>query len=278
VDRTVGRVRRRLAERGELDRTLLLMVSDHGASVVHTHLDLADWFRANGVTTLSHPVLWERDPKAAVMIAGNGSAMVYARPGEPRTERWPLERLAGPGGFGASHDVLSALVREPAVAFIAAEEAPGRARVAGVEGDALISRDGGRIRYQPLTGDPLLIGPARSLTEQEWLATTWDGEYPDACVQLLDQFRSPRSGDLVVVAREGYDFRRRFEVPEHKSGHGSLIRAHMQVPVWSSVPAPTSALRTVDLFPAMLEWLGEPVPRSIDGRPAWQPERRVAVA
>ena len=278
VDRTVGRVRRRLTERGELDQTLLLMVSDHGASVVHTHLDLADWFRAHGVKTLSHPVLWERDPAAAVMIAGNGSAMVYARPGVTRGERWPLERLSAPGTFGVTSDILAELVREPAIAFIAAEDAPGRVRVVGAGGDAIVAREGGRIRYQPRTGDPLAIGAGRILTEAEWLAATCDGEYPDACVQLLDQFRSPRTGDLVVVAREGFDLRRRFEVPEHKSGHGSLIRAHMQVPVWSSVPASESTVRTVDVFPAMLDWLGEAIPRGIDGRAAWLPDQRAAVA
>ena len=48
--------------RGELERSLLiLVVSDHGHATVHTHLDLPEWFRAQGVPTLSHPVLWERD-------------------------------------------------------------------------------------------------------------------------------------------------------------------------------------------------------------------------
>ena len=68
---------------------------------MHTHLDLADWFRAQGVPTLSHPVLWERAPRAAVMVAGNGSAMVYARPGEARAGRWPIERLRRPETFGS---------------------------------------------------------------------------------------------------------------------------------------------------------------------------------
>ncbi|HMV34136.1 MAG TPA: hypothetical protein PKA50_18600, partial [Gemmatimonadales bacterium] len=116
------------------------------------------------------------------------------------------------------------------------------------------------------------------LTPAEWLAASWDGPYPDAAVQLLDQFRAPRTADLLVVAREGYDFRERFEVPEHKAGHGSLIRAHMQVPVWASVPVPAEPLRTVDVFPAMLEWLGVPVPGGIDGQRAWSPGRIPAVA
>ncbi len=282
VDRTVGQVRARLTQRGELEDTLIVLVSDHGASAVHTHLDLADWFRAQGVRTMSHPVVWERDPVAAVMVAGNGSAMVYARPGVPREERWPLARLREPATFAARHDVIAALTTEAAVAFVAAEEAPGIARIAGANavgrGEAEVAREGEMVRYTPVTGDPLGIGGARTLSEPGWLEESWDSAFPDACLQILDQFRASRTGDLIVVGNEGFDFRKRFEVPEHKSGHGSMIRAHMQVPVWTSVPGPVAPVRTVDLFPAMLEWLGVPVPEAIDGQSVWLPGRGVPVA
>jgi hypothetical protein len=308
VDATVGQVRGRLEVRGELEDTLILLVSDHGSTLVHTHLDLADWFRGQGVKTLSHPVLWEREPKAAVMVAGNGSAMVYACPNESRSERWPMARLRAPGAFGVGHDVVAALVREPGVAFVCAEaggladertdgqaDAGGRrtadessARpplrrsaylsVLSAQGEAEMRADGQRIEYRPLSGDPLELGRRVSLSADEWLEHSWDSPYPDACVQLTDQFRAPRTGDLVVVAREGYDFRRRYEIPEHKAGHGSLFKAHMQVPVWSNVPGAPTPLRTVDLFPAMLEWLGERVPEEVDGRAVWSPGRAVVEA
>jgi len=161
---------------------------------------------------------------------------------------------------------------------VAAEERPGALRVVSSGGEAEIVREGDRMRYRPLTGDPLEIGGEFSRSEAEWLDATWDGPYPDACVQLQDQFRASRTGDLIVVAREGYDFRRRFEVPEHKSGHGSLIRAHMQIPVWASVPGLPVAMRSVDLFPAMLEWLGEATPKGIDAQPVWSPARVASLA
>jgi hypothetical protein len=292
VDQTVAALRARLAQRGELEDTLILLVSDHGATPVHTHLDLADWFRAQGVPTMSHPVVWERRPQAAVMVAGNGSAMVYARPGIPRADRLSLSALRQPGAFGARHDVIAALTAEPAVAFVAAEERPGQVRVADRSGEALIEVAGddgawawgddngaeAAIAYRPLSGDPLELGGPRTASPAGWLQATWDGAYPDACMQLLDQFRAARTGDLIVVAREGYDFRRRFEVPEHKSGHGSLIRGHMQVPVWTSIAAPRTPIRTVDLFPAMLDWLGEPVPAGVDGRRTWGESAAATVA
>jgi hypothetical protein len=271
VDATVGRLRERLRQRGDLEKSLILLVSDHGATSVHTHVDLAHWFRARGVATLSHPVIWERNPAAAVMVAGNGSAMVYARPGELRAERWPIERLRRPETFGAGTDLVGALLKEPAVALVAAESEGGGIWIGSRDGTARLSGEGDRVTYQPVTGDPLLVGRAWSASSRAWLEATWDGHFPDAPFQLMDQFRSRRSGDLLVVAREGYDFRTRFEVPEHKSGHGSLIRAHMQTPVWSSQPIPSTPLRTVDLFPAMLNWLGVPAPRGLDGELVWAP-------
>jgi hypothetical protein len=125
-----------------------------------------------------------------------------------------------------------------------------------------------------MAGDPLEVGGARTLAHREWLEQTWNGPFPDAPVQILDQFRSPRTGDLVVVGREGFDFRRRYEIPLHKAGHGSMHRAHMQIPLWSSHPLPAQRLRSTDLFPSMLAWLGVEVPAGIDGELLWHPGER----
>jgi hypothetical protein len=271
VDTTIGRLRDLLRRRGELEDSLILLVSDHGASPVHTHLDLAEWFRGHGVSTLSHPVLWERRPRAAVMVAGNGSAMVYARPGESRKERWPIERLRRPETFGSRVDMVTDLLREPSVALLAAEAGIGGVWVGSSSGEARLCTHGGEVIYEPFSGDPLMMGGYWTGSSREWLEATWDGPFPDAAFHLQDQFRTRRSGDLLVIAREGYDFRARFEVPEHRAGHGSMIRVHMQTPVWSSQPVPSIPLRTVDLFPAMLDWLREAVPDGIDGEPVWHP-------
>lgn len=279
VDAVVGHARARLEARGELESTLILVVSDHGTASVHTHLDLADWFRAQGVPTLSHPVLWERAPRAAVMVAGNGSAMVYARPGEPRAARWPIERLRRPETFGVESDLVAALLREPAVGLVAAETADGGVWVSDADGAARLRLTGKgdtitAMAYEPLTGDPLEVGGRRRGSARDWLEASWDAEYPDGVYHLLDQFRAERTGDLLIIAREGFDFRRRYEVPEHLAGHGSLVRSHMQTPVWSSEPLPAEPIRTVDLFPAMLDWLGLAVPEGIDGEAIWRPGGR----
>jgi Type I phosphodiesterase / nucleotide pyrophosphatase len=271
LDDVVGRLRQRLAANGKLDNTLILLVSDHGAASVHTHVDLADWFRARGVPTLAHPILWTRRPQAAVMVSGNGAATIYARPGKPRRERWPLARLRSPGCFGVHEDLVGALTAEPAVALIAAESGDGGVRLVSRDGEAEVRRFGGEVSYLPLTADPLQVGGRLLCSERDWLEATWQAHFPDAAVQLLDQFRASRTGDLVVVANEGFDFRQRYEMPAHRAGHGSLVRSHMQIPLWSSAPLPVAPLRSVDLFPWMLTWLGVPVPHGIDGQLAGQP-------
>ena len=160
------------------------------------------------------------------------------------------------------------------MAFVAAESESGGIWLESEAGSARLSSQRGNVSYQPISGDPLLLGGPCSASPREWLEATWDSPFPDAAFHLQDQFRSRRTGDLLVIAREGYDFRARFEVPEHRAGHGSLIRAHMQTPVWSSQPMPSGPVRTVDLFPAMLDWLGVPVPEGIDGESVWLPGER----
>ena len=105
------------------------------------------------------------------------------------------------------------------------------------------------------------------LEDRELLARTVGTDWPDAPRQLLQLFRSPRAGDLVLAARRGADFRGPWEIPEHKAGHGSLIADHMTVPIAASIPLPAGPIRTVDLMPTMLETLGVAAPAEIDGVP-----------
>jgi hypothetical protein len=166
---------------------------------------------------------------------------------------------------------VAALLRERAVALLAAESEEGGIWLGSDEGSAILRSHSDEIAYEPSSGDPLQLGGPWRGSLRASLARSWNGPYPDAPFHLIDQFRTRRSGDLLVIAREGYDFRARFELPEHREGHGSLIRDHMQTPVWASLPMPSDPLRTVDLFPSMLHWLGVQAPEGLDGQLVWQP-------
>jgi hypothetical protein len=70
---------------------------------------------------------------------------------------------------------------------------------------------------------------------------------------------------MVLSAAKGYDLRKRFEHPEHKSSHGALHDEHMWTPLFSSVKLQRSILRTADLFPSILQLSGKNPPANIDG-------------
>jgi hypothetical protein len=95
---------------------------------------------------------------------------------------------------------------------------------------------------------------------------TMDGSYPDSITQLRQLFSSDRTGDLVIFAKEGFDLRERYEWPEHKSSHGSLLKPHMEVPICTNIRLRSGSCRTVDVFPTILCKFGYSIPGNIDGR------------
>jgi hypothetical protein len=239
----------------------LFVASDHGASVVRQHKDIALELEALGLPTIRHPMhVWRRRARAAAMVSGNGSVQVYL---EPRSGR-PAPRAA----HEIPEDLLQHLLGLDAVRLAAWRDGAGGVLVAAGEERARLRENGARVCYEPLRGDPLRLGLAPiDIEDRDLLALTAAGEFPDAPRQLLQLFRSSRAGDVVLAARLGADFRGPWEIPEHRSGHGSLIADHMAVPIAASVSLPESPLRTVDIMPAMLECLGVAVPPGIDGVP-----------
>jgi hypothetical protein len=202
--------------------------------------------------------VWRRDPGAAVMVSGNAGVQVYFTPRSGRRE--PLAEPELP------RDIVDRLLGLPAVRVAAWRDGRGGVIAwAGGRRARLVER-GSSIVYDPEDGDPLELGGPCELPDREMLARSRSTGLPDAPRQLLQLFRTPRAGDVALGARLSSDFRGPWEIPEHKSGHGSLIPDHMEVPIAASVPLPAVPLRTVDLMPAMLEVLGEPVPEGLDGQ------------
>lgn len=243
---------------------LALIVSDHGSSPIRHHADPSLALEALGLPTLRHPLLWRRKPAVAVMISGNGAAHVYLRPGVRRDFRWPLSAIEAGEVPGIPSETADYLASLDGVGLVAATEGEnvvvlsrhGRARVSplGTDGAA----------YTPESGDVLGLGRSAALSLGEWLPATLNGPYPDAPVQLLQVFRSARAGDLVLAAAPGADLRADWEIPEHRSGHGSLTAEHMRCVVAANRPL-AGPVRTVDLFPMILRHLGHATPDGIDG-------------
>ena len=266
LDAAVGRAADALIEEGTYDDTMIAIVSDHGHRQVDTHFDLAvDLSTTHGLKTAYHswPAFRPRFD-CVVCVSGNGMAHVYLR-GEDgtwatRPSRDVIERRH-PG-------LLASLVAEPAIDIVSTRSGEaGRLVVESRAGRAELEEGSeGEISYAVSTGDPFGWDPLpERMGSRESLELTFETHYPDALVQIVQLFRTPRSGDIVVSASPGFDLRERFEWPKHFSSHGGLIRDHMLVPFASSVPLAEGPVRTADIATTVLDYLGVPVPSGVDG-------------
>ena len=201
------------------------------------------------------------------MVSGNGAAHVYLRPGHVRENRWTISDIERGHVEGIPHWTVSHLADLDGVAMIAGIDDDDDVVLVSSQGRArLRTLENGAIAYIPTTADVLQTGGKAAVhSPAAWLERTYDGPFPDAPMQLTQIFRAARSGDLVVAAGPRADLREEWEIPEHHSGHGSIVTEHMQCLMALNRPA-TEPMRTVDLFPLILEHLGHAIPQNIDGR------------
>jgi len=267
VDHAVGSATSWLSARGQLDRTLIVLSSDHGLTATHTHFDPGDFLDSLGYRTLHYPFAYRSDATAAFTVSGNGMGHVSIKTGRSWSERPFIEDLES-----APRRPVQGFLDQPEIDLVAGPSRDGGIRVLSGRGGALIHRTEKGFTYQPADGDPLGIGAITTpIDEAEALRRTVDSTYPDALVQLWQIFQTPRSGHLILSAAKGCDLRSsRYENPDHKASHGSLHREHMLVPLAMNTPFPDRPLRTVDTFPTMLSLTGRDsgsaASASLDGR------------
>jgi arylsulfatase A-like enzyme len=268
LDRAFGRLVDQLTRRKLLDRTLIVLTSDHGQSTTNTHFELDAFVGRTYRRTLSYPEIWRylMSADAAVMVSGNAMANVYLAGVHGWQDAVDVERDA------RATELVHRLLGERAIdhviyragdEFVVERAGGGRARI------ALSGASQDRVRYRPEGQDPFDYGPLPAeMSKDEIAVLTADTDYPDAPWQITQFFRSRRAGDLIVCARPGYDLRARFEYQPHRGSHGGLHREHMLIPAGITAKWPPGAIRSVDLFPTILSALEIPVPSSeIDGVP-----------
>ena len=242
VDAAAARIREDAERAGQWERLHLWIASDHGHSPVASHDDLADLLRAGGRRVLAHPRVLVRDPEVAVMVSGNAMAHLYLEPARHVRPWWPAlcphwEELAALLLQRESVDLMMVPLDR------ARTEVRTRAR-----GSACIERHGTRIAYRPLTGDPLGLGELPLLDAKESHEAARDSDYPDALVQIASLAACTRSGDIMLSAARGWDFRAHFEPIPHVSSHGALHREHMMAPLLVNRRPTRAPRRTVDVF------------------------------
>ncbi len=299
IDRAVGSVVAQLKQSRRWDETCIMIVSDHGLSETRKHFGLNRFLEEEmGLPTLYYPkTVFKKDFVAASMVSGNGMSHLYLRNSHGAVARrsdW-AGRTFWETILARPDRLVERLLEHEEVDLIAGQRSDGAVVVRSRRGEAVISvavgaalrgrpnpggpgldgHDGGRhiglplqyqIKYQSIGSDPFGYPQFPTMmTERETLDRTITTDYPDALVQLLQIFRSGRTGDLVLSAKKGFDLRQRHEVHEHKSSHGSLHREHMMIPLVTNVTLPNRAVRSVDVFPTILSLLGQPIPGGIDG-------------
>lgn len=264
LDTAVGEVVERLVGLGMWEDTALFLVSDHGLSATHTHFCVNTFLEERGLPAFYYPLIFDKKGKlAANMVSGNGMTHIYFRNRDGwarHTVREELERNAP----GLAHD----LIEQDAVDIVAMRNSEGGADVMSRRGEARIRLDASALHYEVKGSDPFGYPPLpEDLDPLQSLARTLDTDYPDAPFQIAHLLTAPRSGDMVISARPGYDLRLEYENPEHKGSHGSLHMSHMRVPLMTNAPLEGRPARTADVFPTALNLLGYGLPGHIDGLP-----------
>jgi hypothetical protein len=271
-DVLLGKVVDGLARKGRADKTLVVITSDHGQTGTTTHVDLDPLVERIYPRTVSYPKFWRhwRDADAAIMVSGNSMANVYLRgregwhqrpnPSDPATQAGELvEALLGDEAVDLvihrTPEDDRYVVRKKGGARYVTAVRPGPGRQADAVETTLEGKD-------PF-GDDTLVGYK---TRDQIARETASSAYPDGPWQIAEFFRSPRAGDLIVCAKPGFDLRSRFEYQPHKGSHGALNREHMLVPAAINAPwLGEGPLRSVDLFPSVLQALGKSLPEGLDG-------------
>ena len=259
-DYQLGLIIKKLKDLNQFNDTLLIVTSDHGHSNTHSHLDLVGLLSDSGYKVFSYPLVHKKylnDLDASVMVSGNSMSHIYLR----KDKDWSKSFT-----FKDSENLIEKLLTYEAIDIVMTRNEKSQIVVNSKKGIALLEDKETGVLYTPLLNDPFgYEGIKDFLSYEEVLEQTFDTSYPDALTQIVQIFKSTRCGDIVVSAQTGFDLRSNFEFPEHKSSHGSLKSDHMNVPLISNKRVVESKIRTVDLFPTMLDFLDLECPNKIDG-------------
>ncbi len=268
LDRAVGNIVKKLKNQGQWDESMIMIVSDHGLSETSRHLPVNQFLESNGVSMLYYPKIYKWGFEAANMVSGNAMTHLYFKDVDGRgwKGRSTWEEIAS-----RKDRILEKLLERDEVDIVAGVSESGEVVVKSRRGESRIGMRqearGKSITYAVISSDPFAYGPLpEKMTDRQALELTDHTDYPDAIMQLLQIFRSARTGDIVISAALGADLRVRHEIHEHKSSHGGLHREQMKVPFVTNVRLPERAMRSVDVFPLVLKLLGRTVPVNIDGQ------------
>jgi hypothetical protein len=235
IDKRIGRLERVLKE--NCNDYLLILVSDHGITDTHTHIDLLKKIKLLGYSVQHYPYPFNFYNGRDVFVGESGNSMANITLNNKEIKPFIHELVNTKGMDLVIHK---------------GEEI----RVFKGDSEAILHKDGDKFKYEIVTGDPLGIAEYSNRWMDSDMAynVTFDTQYPDSVVQILQLFESSRAGDIVVTSENGFDLRK-FEIPEHRASHGSLNREHMLVPVITNLKSGPMVKRTKDVFGIVRDYI-----------------------
>jgi hypothetical protein len=263
LDGLLGEVLHGLSDE-EVRQILFFIVSDHGLTTTHTHVPLVGLSEEAGYTPVFYPRIRRRNYDIAIMESGNALASMYFM--KPIAGRPALFKELG--RVDKNRRFIGRLLHHEGIDFVAYRVDDSVLGISSQYGELVMDfNESGYVKLAASGENPLQFGLEESrVAVAETFNLTKSTNYPDSVVQVRQLFASNRTGDLVVFPKEGFDLRAKYEWPEHKSSHGSLLKAHMEVPICTNLKLESTTCRTVDVFPTILDDLGHSVPDNIDGQ------------
>jgi len=260
IDSYVGDIAKYLIKENKLDDTLIIIGSDHGLTPTHSHFDSPLFMDKLGYKTLYHTNIFNHflDADASVMVSGNSMAHIYIK----SKDGWKRNAF-----MDESEKVVNELLGRKEIDIVAGIRSDMKLGIKSTRGEAYAWCKNGSINYQVAGSDPFgYKNIPKKLNPDQAYKLSYDSNYPDAIVQLLQLFESSRTGDLIISAKPGIDLRVRNENPEHCGSHGSLVRDHMMVPIVLSKKTKNKYVRSSDIYPTILKHLDIEIPHGIDGK------------
>ncbi len=277
VDYQIGRVCDWLETRGLLESSLLVLVSDHGMTDVHTHVDLEAYARQTWRLPTTSRMIQDGPTSARRSFYNRHDIVVNHQDGRRASlhfrgsDGWqkplPPTLVAAMLKYPPAGKRLWDLEGVELVAWLEAADTAvvrtrrGMARVRTVTTDGQTTSE-----YIPEPDDALGYCDNAALAEfinagshdgRAWLRAAADEHWPDVVPSLVPLFRLRRAGQVVLFAEPGYSF------VHEKGGHGGVNRDDMFITMMFAGPGVTpggtiDSARSVDLVPTLLSVLGQP--------------------
>lgn len=292
VDAQIGRVCDSLEQDGLLNRSYLVLATDHGHIPARDmkEFDLMSWLKdkrklkahIGDIPAQGYEHRYSYlDAKDAMVVDGSHRRMLIFLRGPQGWASPPDAEAVGRFLDGSGSE--DRLADVPGVEFACMRESADRIRVSTRFGDFHVERtvDGGQKKYRTdlqsaLSSDVIeklgMVKEAEIVSEGwvpagRWLEETSASAHPDFVPQIVEYFDSPRAGDVVVFLSSGW-----CAVGHHRGEHGSCMAEDMQIPLYFAGPdLPQHATlprgRLVDVTPTILDLIGEAdrIPGNLDG-------------